>query len=63
MVAERNREPTKESTAKTLFIRFNVLGDTKDMFLFIKNHYNLRYNMETFRVMVKKVYDDIQKEL
>lgn len=58
-----NKESTEVSKKEdTLFIRFNIVGDTKDMFLHIKKHYNLRYNMETFRMMVKKIYDQITSE-
>lgn len=62
MVADMDKEQTEESNGKTLFIRFNILGDTKKMFLEIKKYYNLRYNMETFRVLVKKVHDELFKD-
>ena len=62
MVADMDKELTEESNGKTLFIRFNITGETKKMFLDIKKYYNLRYNMETFRVLVKKVHDEIFKD-
>lgn len=41
----------------TVQINFELKGITKDMFLAIKRKYNLKYNMETFRLIVKKSFD------
>jgi len=40
-----------------LRINFNVVGETREMFLKLKKKYNLKYKMEVFRLLVKKVYD------
>jgi len=52
----------KVNKKKKIYINFHIAGDTKTMFLEIKKHYNLLYNMEVFRVMVKKIHDNIFKK-
>lgn len=60
MVANKDIDQTdKSNKKKKIYINFHIAGDTKTMFLAIKEHYNLLYNMEVFRVMVKKIYDEI----
>ena len=60
MVANEDIDQTdKSNKKKKIYINFHIAGDTKTMFLKIKEHYNLLYNMEVFRVMVKKIYDEI----
>jgi hypothetical protein len=54
---EQSKESSKDNNAETIFIRFNITGDTREMFLALKKLWNLRYNMETFRFMVKKCHD------
>ena len=61
MVDDIDKELAEESKKK-IYINFHIEGETKRMFLKVKKYYNLLYNMETFRVMVKKVYDDIFKD-
>ena len=40
-----------------------VLKDSsKDMFLFLKQHYNLGYNAEVIRLLIKREYDRCKKE-
>ena len=52
---------TEVSEDKDVYINFVLKGEIKDKFLKIKDHFGLQYNMETFRVCVTKVYDDIFK--
>ena len=61
MVAKVDKEFTEESKKK-IYINFHIEGETKRMFLAIKKYYNLLYNMETFRVMVKRIHDEIFKD-
>ena len=61
MVANVDKELTEESKKK-IYINFHIEGETKRMFLDVKKYYNLLYNMETFRVMVKKVHDELFKD-
>lgn len=63
MVELDNKETTnesKESKEDTLFIRFNIIGDIKEKFLYVKEKLGLRYNMEVFRFLVKNYYDEIK---
>jgi hypothetical protein len=65
MVGRKMDELTEESNEddeNTTFIRFNMTGDTRDMFLEIKEYLNLRYNMEVFRYLVKRTHDDLIKK-
>jgi len=57
MVADIDEEGKKD-----LYINFVVKDDTKEMFIKLKKYYNLRYNMEMFRFIVKKVYSDTFKD-
>lgn len=48
---------------KDLYISFVVKdNDTKKMFLKLKEEFNLTYNMELFRFLVKKLYDETFKD-
>ena len=51
-----------EELKKDLYINFVVKDNTKEMFIKLKKHYNLRYNMEMFRFAVKKLYDETFKD-
>jgi len=63
MVAEKDHKTTEESpNGKDIYINFHLKGKTKKMFIDIRDYFNLRYNMETFRVIVKKTYDEIFKD-
>lgn len=55
-------EKEEVESGDTLYIRFNIIGDTKDMFLYIKKTINLRYNMEVFRYLVKHYYDELKNK-
>jgi len=62
MVAEKDHKTTEESVnEKDIYINFHLKGKTKKMFVEIRDYFNLRYNMETFRVIVKKTHDNIFK--
>lgn len=60
MENRKEKEVMEAAEAKTLFIRFDIIEETKQMFLYIKKYYNLRANIEAFRLIVKKVYDEIK---
>ena len=63
MVVNKDMEQTDKSIkTKKMYINFHVDGETSVMFLALKKHYNLKYNMEIFRLIVKKVYDELFKK-
>ena len=58
MVAEIDKKVKKD-----LYIHFVVKdNETKEMFSKLKEYFNLRYNMELFRFIVKKLYDETFKD-
>ena len=63
MVAEKDQKTTKMSKYdKDVYINFHLEGETKVMFIDIKDFYNLRYNMEIFRLIVKNEHKKLFPE-
>ena len=42
-----------------LQVKFVMRGKTKNMFTELKDFYNLGYNVEVIRFVIKKVYDEV----
>ena len=44
-----------------LQVKFVMKGKTMNMFIELKDFYNLGYNVEVIRFVIKKVYDEVIK--
>ena len=48
---------SKQDSTEQLTIKMTLTGDNKEMFEDIKKRYNLKYNIEVFRLILKRVHD------
>ena len=46
-------------SSEELQVKFVMRGKTKNMFTELKDFYNLGYNVEVIRFVIKKVYDEV----
>ena len=53
---ELPKETTKEND-EDIVIKAVLKGKNKEMFKILKEKYNLKYNVEVFHLILKKIYD------
>lgn len=52
---------TDNKNLEELQVKFVMKGKTMNMFTELKDFYNLGYNVEVIRFVIKKVYDEVIK--
>ena len=52
---------TDNKDLEELQVKFVMKGKTMNMFTELKDFYNLGYNVEVIRFVIKKVYDEVIK--
>ena len=50
-------------SSEELQVKFVMKGKTMNMFIELKDFYNLGYNVEVIRFVIKKVYDEVIQPL
>lgn len=47
----------EDELTEELQVRLDLKGDSKEMFVYLKKHYNLAFNAELVRFLIKREYD------